>query len=107
MYDNDRLRRLLVKLANKHIELPSLFSLKDVRCVESEPVAAGSFADVYLGTFQDGKVALKCLRSYPKDSLEDSEQKKKVRSFTVSINLSIHNSVDILPRDTDVEGLEA
>ena len=97
MYDNDRLRRLLVKLSNKNLKLPTPFFLNGVQCSASEPEAAGSFADVYLGTFQDGKVALKCLRSYTSDLPAVKQKKKKVRSFTVSMNLSIYNSVDVLP----------
>ncbi|TCD63488.1 hypothetical protein EIP91_005347 [Steccherinum ochraceum] len=58
------LRRIILKLAITYDILPTALALEEVQCDDREVHGAGGHADVYCGTYQDRKVALKRLRVY-------------------------------------------
>jgi len=59
-----RLRRLLLKLSLEYQRLPLALFLIGVKCHSQEGTGFGGFADVFYGTYQDRKVALKKLRIF-------------------------------------------
>ncbi|KAH8101164.1 kinase-like domain-containing protein, partial [Cristinia sonorae] len=68
------LRKLAVKLAVGHSQLPTSFYLKGVRKTGTETLGAGGFAEVYLGEWEGQKVALKRLRVEAKPSMSERKE---------------------------------
>ncbi|KAH8101096.1 kinase-like domain-containing protein [Cristinia sonorae] len=75
----EKLRRLSVKIAIHHNILPTSFTLKGVKCTDARPCSAGSFSEVFNGTYSECEVALKRLRVYTMMSV--AERKKVEMSF--------------------------
>ncbi|THH31064.1 hypothetical protein EUX98_g3127 [Antrodiella citrinella] len=61
----NKLRKLSIKLSITHEILPSALILKGVQCDSTHSIDAGGFGDVYIGTYNGIKVALKHLRTHP------------------------------------------
>lgn len=61
-----------------HNILPTAFMLMGVR--QSKKEASGGFADVYVGTYKDMRVALKCPRVYGNIANDEKTQLKQVKS---------------------------
>ena len=75
----NRLRRVSLKLAIEYDILPSLLILRGVECHDQRTRhGTGAFADVFVGTYQGRKVALKCLRALLTIPAEERTSKKKV-----------------------------
>ncbi|KAG5353081.1 hypothetical protein C0989_010463 [Termitomyces sp. Mn162] len=69
-----QLRRSLVaatqRLSRKSGRYPICYELKGVKQVETEPTAAGGFADIYKAVFEGQVVCLKVIRLYQDSQLE-------------------------------------
>lgn len=76
----DRLRRLSLKLAAKHDKLPTLLILRSVICTDNHRYGEGAFSEVFCGTYDGFRVALKFPRMYTTMSSTQKEALKKVRS---------------------------
>ncbi len=76
----DRMRRILVKVAQMIQEIPAGLFLYDVSCRDKSPYDVGGFSDIHHGTYQGAKVAIKQLRSY----LIDDSEKQKVQAQVAS-----------------------
>ncbi|TCD71742.1 hypothetical protein EIP91_005508 [Steccherinum ochraceum] len=76
--------------------LPETLFLEGVKCLESESIASGAFADIYIGEYEGMKVALKRLKLYKK-----TEEWKKLRAkrsfFSESLIWSELKHKNILP----------
>ena len=76
----NQLRRLSLKVAIKHDIFPTLLVLKGVLCTDNtNQYGSGGFSDVFCGTYNGEKVALKRLRTYAMMTDEQNEILKKVR----------------------------
>ncbi|KAH8100929.1 kinase-like domain-containing protein [Cristinia sonorae] len=71
-----RLRRILLKLSLHHNLLPSALTLPNVVCSTSESIGFGGFADVFCGTHQGRRVALKRLRVF---LMSDPSKRQELR----------------------------
>ena len=56
--------RVMQRLAQSSGQLPISLFVEDVRLTDPAPVMGGGFADVYIGSYGNQKVALKALRIY-------------------------------------------
>ncbi|KAF9455773.1 hypothetical protein BDZ94DRAFT_1205430 [Collybia nuda] len=67
-------RQLVVtmqRLSKKSLLYPKCFDLKDaVQAISEDPVAAGSFADIHQGRFQNQVVCIKLIRVYQSSQVE-------------------------------------
>lgn len=80
-----RIRTLMTKLALTSGRLPKALFLQDVQRTSIDPVAQGSFSDIYEGQFQGKAVALKRLRVF--HMIEDT---KTVRVIEIEVCLDTH-----------------
>lgn len=80
----DRLRRLSVKVAVKHDTFPTRLILRGVSCTDRSRHGEGAFGEVYCGTFDGAKVALKFPRMYSMMLAEEKEALRKVSPFCFS-----------------------
>ncbi|TCD67147.1 hypothetical protein EIP91_000431 [Steccherinum ochraceum] len=85
-----RLRRLSLKIAVTFNILPGTLRLKGVQCGSREYHLAGAFADVFMGTYGELKVALKRVRVYimTEDELKDELEKAFYRESILWKNLT-------------------
>ncbi|THH32447.1 hypothetical protein EUX98_g1713 [Antrodiella citrinella] len=60
----NKLRKVCLKVTVQHGILPGVLILKGVKTIDNVQRAAGGFADVFCGTYGEGKVGLKRLRVY-------------------------------------------
>ncbi|KAF7790130.1 hypothetical protein EIP86_001082 [Pleurotus ostreatoroseus] len=65
------LRRISIKLADRAGDLPQALKLTGVELQHSTPIRGGSFADIFLGTFHGRKVAMKRLRCFLEQGIDD------------------------------------
>lgn len=80
----DRLRRLSVKIAVKYDTFPSLLILRGVSCTDRSRHGEGAFGEVFCGTFNGAKVALKFPRMYAMMLAEEKETLRTVSPFCCS-----------------------
>ncbi|KAH8080681.1 kinase-like domain-containing protein [Cristinia sonorae] len=59
-----RIRRLLVRLCLDSGILPPSLLLTGIKCEDTDPVGMGGYADIFRGTYEGGRVALKRLRVF-------------------------------------------
>lgn len=71
--DRYRILRLLVRLSRTASVFPSGLLIKGVECKDKEPVACGGFSDIFHGKYQGGRVALKRLRVFQRNSDEEGK----------------------------------
>lgn len=71
--DSDRRRALslLGKLAKSSGTFPQHYSLQGVKC-HPEPVAGGSFSEVFRGEYEEKLISIKVIRAYQKQGIEES-----------------------------------
>lgn len=77
----NQLRRLSLKVAITHSILPTTLILRGVQLSDTTQHGAGGFADVFCGTYQGYKVALKRLRVYIMSSDTQKQNLKKVSNY--------------------------
>lgn len=72
----NKLRKLSLKLSITHDIFPSALVLREVQLSNQKLIGSGSFADVFVGTYNGEKVALKRLRVFA--MTQDGPKQKKV-----------------------------
>lgn len=77
----DRLRRLSLKMAVEHNTFPTLLILRGVTCTDHSRHGEGAFGEVFCGTYNGIKVALKFPRMYATMSAEEREALRKASPF--------------------------
>ncbi|KAJ7263107.1 kinase-like domain-containing protein, partial [Mycena rebaudengoi] len=80
-------RRLLVKFSETCGLLPSSLMIKGVIQRSDEPVFGGSFGDIYHAEYQDSPVALKRLRLFKTEGLENDVRQSFFREALIWKNL--------------------
>ena len=84
----NQLRRLSLKVAITYDKFPTPLVLRGVQCDTTNQHGAGGFADVFCGTYNGEKVALKRLRVYLMMTDEQKTNLKKVRTGFLRVSSS-------------------
>ncbi|KAH8091683.1 kinase-like domain-containing protein [Cristinia sonorae] len=100
----NQLRRLSLKVAITYERFPTGLVLTAVRCDDQNQRGAGGFADVYCGTYNGAKVALKRLRTFIMRSESQRSNMKKAfyRESLLWRHLVHENIVSFLGVSEDV-----
>lgn len=80
----DRLRQLSLKVAVKYNTFPTLLILRGVNCTDRSRHGEGAFGEVFCGTYNGVRVALKFPRMYSMMSAEEKETLRKAYPFFCS-----------------------
>ena len=94
VYRNN-LRKLSLKIVLKHGILPTALALRDVNLVDNRQRGVGGFADVFLGTYEEYRVAIKRLRVYIMSPESQRQTLRKVRSYQILSDLISYKSMHL------------